>query len=238
LDQEILDQLPNFRRRMEWFLTYRPHLVQNMSPLTRPGVDGRILFALPDRDKLTKVLRRVVDPQEFLSPYGIRSLSKYHEKHPYTFHVDGEAYTVRYVPGESHSGLFGGNSNWRGPIWFPTNYLMLESLRKYDLYYGDDLKIEYPAGSGEKLRLNQIAEKISRRLADLFTLDEDGSRPAHGGIEMYREDPACHNLVLFNEYFHAETGAGLGASHQTGWTALVAKLIQECAGGETCVTGE
>ncbi|MGC9348244.1 MAG: MGH1-like glycoside hydrolase domain-containing protein, partial [Anaerolineae bacterium] len=238
LDQELLDQLPDFRRRMEWFLTYRPHLVENMAPLTRPGVGGRLLFALPDRSKLARVLTRLVDPDEFLSPYGIRSLSKYHEQHPYTFRVDGQTYTVRYEPGESRSGLFGGNSNWRGPVWFPTNYLLIESLRKYDLYYGEGLQIEYPLGSGEKMRLSQIADKISQRMAKLFKKDDAGYRPAHGDTGFYREDPACQDLVLFHEYFHADTGVGLGASHQTGWTALVAKLIQECAGGETCITGE
>jgi hypothetical protein len=236
LEPDLLDRLPNFRRRMDWFLKYRPHLVTNIAPLTRPGEDGRLLLALADQAKLTRVLKRMFDPDEFLSPYGIRSLSKYHEAHPYTFHADHQPYTVAYEPGVSRSGLFGGNSNWRGPVWFPTNYLMVESLRKYDLYYGEDLRVPYPAGSGETLRLSQAAEAISRRMAHLFTRSDDGRRPAHGDIPLFHEDPTCRDLVLFYEYFHGDTGAGLGASHQTGWTALVAKMIQECAGGETCVS--
>ncbi|MBN1247856.1 MAG: glucosidase, partial [Anaerolineae bacterium] len=235
LEPELLDQLPNFRRRMNWFLQYRPHLVENIASLTRPGKGGRLLLALADQDQLTQVLKRMLDPDEFLALYGIRSLSKYHQAHPYTFYVDGENYTVRYEPGVSRTGLFGGNSNWRGPIWFPTNYLMIESLRKYHLYYGDDVTVEMPRGSGKQMTLSGAAEALSQRLADLFRLGEGDQRPAHGDVAMFREDPHCHNLVLFHEYFHAETGEGLGANHQTGWTALVAKLLQECAGGETCV---
>jgi hypothetical protein len=235
LEPELLDQLPNFKRRMDWFLQYRPHLVENIASLTTAGEGGRLLLALTDRDKLTRVLARMLDPDEFLAPYGIRSLSKYHAGHPYTFYADGESHTVRYEPGVSRSGLFGGNSNWRGPIWFPTNYLLIEALRKHHRYYGDSLKVDMPYGSGEKLPLNAVAQALSQRLARLFTLNDDRRRPAHTDIPILNKDPACRDLILFHEYFHAETGAGLGAGHQTGWTALVAKLLQECAGGETCV---
>ncbi len=235
LEPELLEQLPNFRRRMDWFLNYRAHLVEDIAPLTEPGAGDRLLLALPNREKLIRVLARLADPDEFLAPWGVRSLSKYHEKHPYSFYVDGQAHTVAYEPGVSRSDLFGGNSNWRGPIWFPTNYLMIESLRKYDRYYGDSLTVEYPYGSGNRLRLSQIADDLSQRLASLFLSDARGHRPYAGAAASFEQDPAFKDLLLFYEYFHAETGAGLGASHQTGWTALVAKLLQECAGGETCV---
>jgi hypothetical protein len=172
----------------------------------------------------------MLDEEEFLSDYGIRSVSKYHKDHPYTFYVDGQAHTINYQPAESESGLFGGNSNWRGPIWFPMNYLVIESLQKYHHYYGDEFKIECPTGSGRKMTLWEVATELSRRLMRLFLRNGDGERPIYGGIEIFQKDPHWRDLILFNEYFHGDNGAGLGASHQTGWTGLVAKLIQQSGG--------
>ncbi len=236
IEPETLDELPGFRRRMQWLQEHRPHLVEHIAPLTRLGEGGRLLLALANRDQLVRVLGRMFDPDEFLSPYGLRSLSRYHERYPYTFHADGESYTVGYEPAESRSGLFGGNSNWRGPVWFPTNYLMIESLRKLDLYYGNSLTVELPRGSGRSVRLSQAADELARRLGDLFRKDETGRRPVNGQSRLYHESAPFENLILYHEYFHGDTGEGLGAAHQTGWTALVAKLLQECAGGETCVS--
>jgi hypothetical protein len=227
IDASLIERLPGFQRRVDWLLTHRPHLITNCAPVTEPGDAGRYLYALPDRDQLRRVLRRLLDTEEFLSPFGIRSVSKYHEAHPYSFRADGVVYTVGYEPGESRSNLFGGNSNWRGPVWFPTNYLLIESLRKYDLYYGDTLTVEYPTGSGKQLRLSAIADDLGKRLCRIFLRDDRGHRPVHGATPYFQEDPSHQDRLLFYEYFHADHGAGLGASHQTGWTALVAKLLQE-----------
>jgi hypothetical protein len=174
----------------------------------------------------------MLDPEEFLSRCGLRALSRYHKEHPYTFRADGRSFTVRYEPGESNTDLFGGNSNWRGPVWFPVNYLMIESLQKYHEYYGDTLKVELPTGSGRRVTLAETATEISHRLSSIFLQDEgcDGYRPVFGEETTFQTDPLWHNHIPFYEYFHGETGAGLGASHQTGWTALVAKLLQECGG--------
>ncbi|MGH7757427.1 MAG: hypothetical protein ACREM8_14240, partial [Vulcanimicrobiaceae bacterium] len=176
-----------------------------------------------------RVLARLLDESEFLSPHGIRSLSKIYGEHPYSFAIDGHDYGIDYEPAESTTGVFGGNSNWRGPIWFPLNYLIIEALQKFDYYYGDELKIECPTGSGNRLTLWEIGEEISRRLISIFARDPAGKRPVFGDRARFNADPHWRDLVPFHEYFHGETGAGLGASHQTGWTALVAKLIQQFA---------
>jgi hypothetical protein len=232
LEPDLLEKLPHFRKRMEWFIKYRPNLVQNIASLTEPGQDGRRLLSLLDRDQLAQVSRRMFDPAQFLSDYGLRALSKEHEANPYTFHVDGQTHTVRYEPAESSSGLFGGNSNWRGPIWFPVNYLMIESLQKYNHYYGDSLQVELPVGSGRQANLGHAARELSRRLNRLFLRDEaSGHRAFYGGIPLFQNDPHWRDYILFYEYFHGDNGAGIGASHQTGWTALAAKLIQQ-SGGE------
>jgi len=173
------------------------------------------------------VLRYMLDENEFLSPFGIRSLSKAHREQPYSLAADGTEHRVEYEPGESSTGLFGGNSNWRGPVWFPLNYLMIESLQRFHHYLGDDYKVECPVGSGRMMTLWEVASDISRRLARIFLRGDDGRRPAHGGEERYRSDPHWRDLVLFYEYFHGDTGEGLGASHQTGWTGIVAKLLQQ-----------
>jgi hypothetical protein len=232
LDAGVLETLPNFRRRMEWFIKYRPHLVENVASLTEPGEGEQRLLSLVNREQLERVMSRMLDPDEFLSDHGLRALSKYHDQHPYTFEVEGQSYTVRYEPGESQTGLFGGNSNWRGPVWFPVNYLMIESLRKYQHYYGERCKVELPHGSGQRVTLGEASIEISRRLARIFVQDETkgGRRPVFGDEAYFQRDPHWRDYIPFYEYFHGDTGKGLGASHQTGWTALVAMLLQEFCG--------
>ena len=179
---------------------------------------------------MKRLLRRMLDPDEFLSDYGIRSLSKAHEQHPYVFEMGGQRYKIAYVPGESTNRMFGGNSNWRGPIWLPINFLIIESLQKFHHYYGDDFKIEYPTGSDRYLTLLEVAERLSERLIRLFELDDSGERPIYRHCDRMQRDPAFRDHLLFYEYFHGDNGRGVGASHQTGWTALVAKLLQQCGG--------
>jgi hypothetical protein len=228
-DPGQLDNVPDFKRRMEWFIRNRPDLHGNLARLDMAGHNGRRLLSLVNKRRLHALLQKMLDESEFLSPHGVRSLSKYHEQHPYTLEAGGGTYVVGYEPAESKSGLFGGNSNWRGPVWFPTNYLIIESLQKFHYYYGDDFMIEYPTGSGTKMNLWDVSTELSHRLIDLFKRGPDGRRPMYGDVEKFQRDPHFRDLFLFYEYFHGDTGAGLGASHQTGWTALVAKLLQQCA---------
>jgi len=198
--------------------------------LVEPGRDGRRLLSLVNRNQLAYVLPRMLDGSQFLSDYGIRALSKGHEKEPYEVWVDGIKYEVKYEPAESSTGLFGGNSNWRGPIWFPVNYLMIESLQKYHHYYGDSFEIELPRYSDKWVQLNEVARDLSRRLTSIFLKDKAGKRAVFGGMAKFQDDPHWRDYILFYEYFHGDNGAGIGASHQTGWTALVAKLIQQSGG--------
>jgi len=232
IEPDLLESMPDFKRRLLWFVANRPHLSGNMASIDAPGLGERRLAAILTRERLARVLRRMLDENEFLSEYGIRSISKYHQEHPYTFHVNGQAHTVNYQPAESQSGLFGGNSNWRGPIWFPINFLLIESLQKFHHYYGDSLKVECPTGSGQMMNLWEVAADLSRRLMRLFLRNEKGQRPIYGGTALFQTDPHWRDLILFNEYFHGDNGAGLGASHQCGWTGLVAKLIQQSGGQE------
>jgi hypothetical protein len=230
LEPEVLDRLPAFRRRMQWFLDHHPD-VPKLMDMTKQSPQGvRRLLSTVGRDRLLRVLRFMLDEQEFLSPYGVRSLSKFHQGHPYRLTLDGTEHAVDYEPGESTSSLFGGNSNWRGPVWFPLNYLLIESLQKFHYYYGDEFKVECPTGSGQMRTLWEVAGELSRRLIHLF-LRAKGRRPIYADIELLQTDPNWRDLVLFHEYFHGDTGAGLGASHQTGWTALVAKLIEQSGEG-------
>jgi hypothetical protein len=178
-----------------------------------------------NQDQLLRILKRMLDEREFLSPYGLRALSKAHKETPYVVDLGGNEYSVDYEPGESNTGTFGGNSNWRGPVWFPVNFLLIEALKRYNRFYGDDLQVEYPTGSGQKKSLGEIADDLSRRLVALFLDDEEGRRPVFGDTELFQTDPDWHDLIPFFEYFHGENGRGLGAAHQTGWTALVANLI-------------
>ncbi len=236
IEPEVLEMFPDFERRLKWFVKNRPHLSGNMARVDTPGVGKRRLLAILTKNKLVRVLKRLLDPDEFLSPYGIRSLSRYHEKNPYSITANGNVYTVDYQPAESTTLFFGGNSNWRGPIWFPMNFLIIEALQKFHHYYGDALRVECPTGSGKMCTLAEVATEISQRLIRLFTLDPNNKRPCHGASTLIQNDPHWRDLIPFYEYFHPETGEGLGASHQTGWTALVAKLIQQ-SGDWTVLTG-
>jgi hypothetical protein len=225
-EPDLLEMLPRFRQRMEWFIQYRPHLVENIASLTEPGQCGRRLLSLVSRSQLERVLPRMLDENQFLSDYGLRSLSRQHLHEPYTLQAGSDIHTVRYEPAESSSGLFGGNSNWRGPIWFPLNYLMVESLQKYHHYYGDSLKTETPRHSGRPLNLDEVAGDLAQRLNRIFLKDEDNHRPVFGSERLFQNDPHWRDHIPFYEYFHGDTGTGLGASHQTGWTALIARLLQ------------
>jgi hypothetical protein len=226
LEPETLDRLPDFKRRLEWFLSYRPDLAKLVSRWHEPGKGDRRLLSLLRGSRMKKLLRRMLDETEFLSDYGVRALSKYHEAHPYTFRIYDTVLTVRYTPAESENRAFGGNSNWRGPVWFPVNYLLIESLQRFHHYYGDDFKVECPTGSGVYLTLEEVAAELSQRLARIFLRNADGRRPVFGDNEQFQTDPHFRDCVLFYEYFHGDSGRGVGASHQTGWTALVAKLLQ------------
>jgi hypothetical protein len=228
LDAGELERLPGFLKRLRWFLRNRADLARHISYVECAEDDqGRRLLAIPSRERLVRVLRYLFDEAEFLSPYGVRALSRVHLERPFTLRVNGETYRVGYVPGESDTGLFGGNSNWRGPIWFPVNYLLIEALERYHHFYGDALEVELPTGSGRRLNLKQAAQEIARRLAALFLPDPSGRRPAHGTEERYASLPHWRDLVLFYECFHGDTGRGVGASHQTGWTALVVRCVEE-----------
>jgi hypothetical protein len=227
LEPELLERLPGFKRRLEWFIDNRPDLVGNVACMRTRGMKERRLLSIVGRDQLRRVLQVMLDEQEFLSPYGIRGLSKYHDAHPYTLAVNGMDYRVKYEPAESNTGLFGGNSNWRGPIWFPVNYLLIESLQKFHYYLGDHFKIEFPARSGKMRTLWEVAAELSRRLSSIFLRDEKGERPVYRGLERFQTDPNWNDLIQFYEYFHGDSGRGAGASHQTGWTGLVAKLLQQ-----------
>jgi Glycosyl hydrolase family 63 C-terminal domain len=227
LEPEIVDRLPGFKRRMQWFIDNHADVPEHIEMTQRSARGVRRLLSLANRKQLKRMLSRMLDETEFLSPYGVRSLSRYHLDHPYEVQVNDHVNRVDYEPAESTSGIFGGNSNWRGPIWFPLNYLLVESLQKYHHYYGEDFKVESPARSGNESDLWEVAAEISRRLVHIFVRGKDGRRPVAGGTEVFQSDPHWKDLILFYEYFHADNGAGLGASHQTGWTALVAKLIEQ-----------
>lgn len=227
LEPDLLEILPDFKNQMQWFLENRPELAKNIASMEIKGVGERRLLSITCPEALRRILKRLFDSEEFLSPYGIRSVSRYHLKHPFVFKWDGNTYQVNYEPGESTTHLFGGNSNWRGPIWFPLNFLLIESLQKYHHYFGDGFKIEFPTGSGKELNLWEVALQLEQRLISIFLKGEDGNRPVYGNQETFQKDPHWNDLILFYEYFHGDTGLGLGASHQTGWTALVAKLIDQ-----------
>jgi hypothetical protein len=225
-DRAELERLPGFYKRLRWFVKHRFEPSRGLA-LGYSQSRQKLLLSIPTRDRLLSVLRYLGDEAEFLSPFGIRSLSRFHEKNPYVFHLPGCEYRVDYAPGESDSGLFGGNSNWRGPIWFPVNYLLIEALERYHHFYGPEFTVEYPTGSGQQHTLAEIAADLERRLLSLFLPDAHGRRPCHGDDPRFATDPHWRDLLLFHEYFHAETGRGCGASHQTGWTALVTRFIED-----------
>jgi hypothetical protein len=227
LEPEALARHAGFRRRLEWFVDNRPDLTGNVACMQTPGHGERRLLAILDGDRLRRVLAVMLDEREFLSPFGIRAISQIHREHPYVLPVNGKEYRVDYEPGESTSDLFGGNSNWRGPIWFPINFLLVEALQKFHHYFGDEYKVECPTGSGTMLTLWEVSQELSRRMSRIFLDDASHRRPVFGGVELFQTDPNWHDLIPFHEYFHGDTGAGVGASHQTGWTAIVAKLLQQ-----------
>ena len=227
LEPEMVARLPGFQRRMQWFLDNMPGFASRVDSSQSSANGVRRLLSLVDRKQLVRIARYLLDTEEFYSPYGIRALSKYHAAHPYVLAVNGNQHRVDYEPGESQSGLFGGNSNWRGPVWFPMNFLMIESLQKFHHYYGDEFRVECPTGSGQQMSLWDVSAELSRAMTRLFLRDENGRRPVYGADEKFQTDPWWRDLILFYEYFHGDTGAGLGASHQTGWTGLVAKLLEQ-----------
>jgi hypothetical protein len=228
LEQREIEMFEGFRKRMNWFIKHRPDLTEHVACMTLSGAGDRRLFSLVKPEQLVRMLKRMFDESEFLSPFGIRSMSRYHADYPFTFPVDGTVYTVRYDPGDSTSAMFGGNSNWRGPVWFPMNLLIIEALQRFDYYFGREFKVEFPTGSGNMMSLWEAAGALSRRLSSLFLKDADGDRPVYQGkSSLFRTDPEFRDRILFYEFFNGDTGGGLGASHQTGWTGLVAKLLQQ-----------
>jgi len=237
LEQEVLNKLPNFKKRLEWFIQNRYDLKRNVACMETRGVGARRMLALcyvtpknvVTEDKLRCILAKLLDENEFFGPWGIRALSRFHLENPYIFYVNGEEYRVDYEPAESSTLLFGGNSNWRGPVWMPVNYLLIESLQRFHFYLGDDFKVECPTGSGQMMNLWEVVAEISKRLSNIFRRDSSGRRPVYGGTEKFQTDPHWRDLILFYEYFHGDNGAGIGANHQTGWTGLVAKLIGQCS---------
>jgi hypothetical protein len=222
-DGRVIARFPELRERFRRFIEARPELRSFIHEPHKQGHKGRRLAAVLDEPRLRRILAIMLDENEFLSPYGIRAVSRRHESHPYVFHTGGQEYRVSYLPAESDSGMFGGNSNWRGPIWMPVNALIIRALLQYYVYYGDAFTIECPTGSGRRMTLYQVAEEVTRRLSAIFLRDKDGRRPVHGGARKFQEDPHWRDYVLFYEYFHGDNGAGLGASHQTGWTGVVAR---------------
>ena len=237
LEDTVIEALPGFRKRLEWFLENRKDLARTLSYLETKDDDGdgtpHRLLAIPSRDRLQRMLRYLLDPEEFLSPHGIRSLSRVHEKQPYVFRARGQEFRVDYTPAESRTASFGGNSNWRGPVWFPLNYLLIEALERYHLFYGDDFRVECPVGSGTTMNLGEVAHELARRLSSIFLQGADGVRPYLGPGWRFRHDPRWQGLHLFHEYFHGDEGRGLGATHQTGWTALVVRCLEDAAHART-----
>jgi hypothetical protein len=232
LEPEATAKHTGFGRRLEWFIANRPDLTEGIACMKTPGHKERRLLSILDGDRLRQVLRVMLDEREFLSPYGIRAISRVHRDRPYVLDVAGVDYRVDYEPAESTTGLFGGNSNWRGPIWFPINFLLIEALQKFHHYFGDAYRVECPTGSGRLMTLWEVSQELSRRLTAIFLRDGDGQRPVFGTADYFQRNPQWHDLIAFHEYFNGDTGAGVGASHQTGWTALVAKLLQQTGAGD------
>jgi len=226
LNEKYMKELPNFATRMKWFLTHRPDLIRLVSRWNEPGKDKTALLSLLRGSRIKRILSKMLDETRFLSDYGVRSLSQEYADKPYEFSMDGEHNIVEYAPAESQSAMFGGNSNWRGPIWFPINFLIIESLHKFHQYYGDDFRVEYPIGSTETLSLEEVADELSHRLSNLFLRNAQGNRAMFGENEKFQSDPHFRDYLPFNEYFNGDTGEGIGASHQTGWTGLIAILVQ------------
>jgi hypothetical protein len=223
---EVVERMPHFLERVTWFVKNHPELVTKIHRPGKQGENGTVLLSLLTEDKLRRILTRMLDENEFLGPYGIRSLSKAYGVHPYSVTLAGQTLGIEYAPAESTTGAFGGNSNWRGPVWFPINILILRALLNYYAYFGDNFKIECPTGSGKLMNLFEVSQEIAKRLIKTFLRDENGKRPVYGGTEKFQTDPNWRDNILFYEYFHGDNGAGLGASHQTGWTGLVSVLLK------------
>jgi len=222
---ESFDRFASFQRRRQWFIKHRPNLVHSSGPMVAPGVNNRVMLDLVREEQLRRMLAYMLDEEEFLSPFGIRSVSKYHSQHPLVLNLDGQKYRLDYEPGESTTELYGGNSNWRGQIWIPMNFLILSALEQYHRYYGEGFTIECPTGSGVKMNLDQVARELARRLSQLFLRKENGERAVFGASQLFCQDPHWRDLVPFHEYFHADSGRGCGAGHQTGWTGLIAPIL-------------
>ena len=226
LEPDLVNSLPEFSKRLDWFLNYRKDLASLVSRWHEPGKGERRLLSLLRGHRMKRLLHRMLDESEFLSDYGVRSLSKYYKDHPYSMEIDGNSFMINYEPAESQSNIFGGNSNWRGPIWFPANFLIIESLQRFHHYYGNDFKVEYPTGSNDYLTLEEISIKLTERISKIFLINSENKRPFNGASDKFQNDKYFKDHILFYEYFDGDTGKGLGASHQTGWTGLIAKLLQ------------
>ena len=224
-ESQINEKYPKLTELIALIRKRHPEVIAHVAPEGSIGYKGRRLLSILSKNKLERVLKYMLDENEFLGPYGLRSLSKYHQNHPFTFWTGGQEYKVQYLPAESNTGMFGGNSNWRGPVWMPVNVLVIRALLNLYQFYGDEFKVECPTGSGKYMNLFEVAKEISERLAKIFLRDENGKRPVYGGAEKFQNDPAWKDMILFYEYFHGDNGAGLGASHQTGWTGMVAVLM-------------
>lgn len=236
LEPELVNKLPSFKRRVDWFVKHRCDLAErNMASIRKRGEGDRLLLSIVSRARLEKILEKMLDEDEFLSPHGIRSLSKHHKDHPFSMRVGDQEFTVGYVPGESDTALFGGNSNWRGPVWLCVNLLLVEALQRFYLFYGPDLRVECPTGSGERLHLGAVAERLQHRMLRMFSVGEDGRRSVNGGVDLLDFDPHWKDYLWFWEYFDGDTGRGVGASHQCGWTGLIAKMIHD-TGYVPCLT--
>lgn len=227
VDAQLLDRLPDLKRRLRWYLENWPHIHQHLENKGQPGQNEQILLSFVSRQRLPRILKYVFDEAEFLSAYGIRSLSRYHLEHPFVLQFDGACHSVNYEPAESTVAMFGGNSNWRGPIWFPLNYLLIDSLKTFACFYDETFTIAFPTGTASHSSLGKIAAALAHRLAAIFLRDDHGRRAVYGNVERFQHDPHWRDLVLFYEYFNGDTGTGLGASHQTGWTGLITNLLQE-----------
>jgi hypothetical protein len=233
LEERLHGQLPGLRERLQWFLEHRPDLAKLVSRWREPGKGNSLLLSVLRGHRMKALLKRMLDESEFLSDYGVRALSKVHEAEPFVLQHNGDRFCIQYLPAESDTRVFGGNSNWRGPIWMPVNFLLIESLYEFHRYYGDDFQVEYPTGSGQKLSLAEIADELSRRLTRLFLKNKDGMRPVMAAYPQLQADARSGDLVLFHEYFDGDTGRGVGASHQTGWSGLVSLLLQPRVVGVT-----
>ncbi|HXZ33354.1 MAG TPA: glucosidase, partial [Terriglobales bacterium] len=238
---DTFQRYPDFQRRRQWFIDHRPDLIESVQPMVTPGANNTLLLGFVREDQLRRILGYMLDENEFLSPFGVRAVSRFHQNHPLILHLSGQEYRLDYEPGESTTQLFGGNSNWRGPVWLPVNHLILLALRQYHLYYGDGFRMECPTGSGKLMTLREISRELAHRLVSLFLRDKNGNRPMFGSNRLFNEDPHWRDLIPFHEYFHGDTGRGCGASHQTGWTGLIAQLLiglGEAAAGGSASAGD